>query len=421
MSIIYIHGVKVRDSAHGVALGKSFVRWLGPKLAVGSAAIDYAPVYWGDAAAHFRWKLQSRPKTAILGMGGTDSAGRAFQGLGSPREAGVRTPLDNAAAPHSADTGPVLGRVPTAPAGAPPPALVSVQRDKRPDFLADLYLALQAQRRAETDAKPAADPIADEARLAGLADAAAAVAANWDRLVATEVTDDARAARLVSTIDAQLDGDTLLAQGGFADWMTRAGETLRRAAVWPGDAVSTVFGELRPVVNEFVAYFIGDVLAYLNERGGGPPGVVPRRVLDALARAHALKRESGEKIIVVTHSMGGQLLYDALTFFAPTEPTLAGLEVNHWISCGAQVSLFAELGLFQGQPADVVAPRRLPRPASVKAWTNFYDRNDLVGFIMGPVFEGVTDTEYETGYGLAFAHTGYLARPSFFEAIAARL
>jgi hypothetical protein len=215
----------------------------------------------------------------------------------------------------------------------------------------------------------------------------------------------------------------LLAQGGFADWTTRAGETLRRAALWPADAVSTVFAEMRPTVNEFIAYFIGDVLAYLHERGGasGPPGVVPRRVLDELAQAHARKQQFGEKIVVVTHSMGGQLLYDALTFFAPAEPALAGLEVDHWISCGAQVSLFAELALFRGQPTDVAPPRRLPRPASVKAWTNFYDRNDLVGFVMEPVFEGVTDTEYDTGYGLAFAHTGYLARPSFFEAVAARL
>ena len=83
--------------------------------------------------------------------------------------------------------------------------------------------------------------------------------------------------------------------------------------------------------------------------------------------------------------------------------------------------MFAELGLFRGQPADILSPGKLPRPGAVAAWTNFYDRNDLVGFIMEPVFAGVTDLEYDTGYGLAFAHTGFLARPSFFEAAAARL
>jgi hypothetical protein len=421
MTIIYIHGVKVRDKAHGIALGKPFLRWLGPKLAVGGGAVGYAPVYWGDAAADFRWRLESRPKTPLLGMGGADSTPRPFQGLGSLREAAARTPLDKTAAPASVDTGPVLGgsSAVASPAAAPP--LASIARDKRPDFLADLYLAVRAQSRADSGAQPARDPIAEEGRLAGLAAAAATVAADWDRLIAAESTDDARAARLVTAVEAELHGDTMLPMGGFADWAARAGETLRRAAFWPGDAVSTVFSELRPVVNEFVAYFIGDVLSYLNERGADPPGVVPRRVLDALVGAHGRKQQTGEKIVVITHSMGGQLLYDALTFFARGEPALSGLEIDHWISCGAQVSLFAELGLFEGQPTDVRAPHRLPRPAAVKAWTNFYDLNDLVGFVMGPVFEGVTDTEYDTGYGLAFAHTGYLARPSFFEKIAARL
>jgi hypothetical protein len=156
MTIIYIHGVKVRDRAHGIALGKPFARWLGPKLSVGGGAVDYAPVYWGDAAAHFRWQLQSRPKTALLGMGGADSTPRPFQGLGSLREAGTRTPLDNAASPDSVDTGPVLGRSSAVAIAAAAPPLSSVERGKRPDFLADLYLALRAQRRADAGAQPPA-------------------------------------------------------------------------------------------------------------------------------------------------------------------------------------------------------------------------------------------------------------------------
>src|SRR4051794_5743067 len=37
MTIIYVHGVKVRSPNHGSELGKSFVRWLGPKLSVNNA------------------------------------------------------------------------------------------------------------------------------------------------------------------------------------------------------------------------------------------------------------------------------------------------------------------------------------------------------------------------------------------------
>jgi hypothetical protein len=346
-----------------------------------------------------------------LAAGGVD----AFAGLGSLREASGRTALDNVAQPPSTQ-GPVIGRaaaVPTLPA-APP--LSTIPRNKRADFLADLYLAVHPRGRKSED------PIAEDARLAMLADAAAEIAGSWDTLVALETSDEKRVTRLVSAVDTRLSGGDVLAQGGFTDWMEKAGETMRRAAAWPGDAISTVFAELRPVLNEFVAYFIGDVLAYVSERDvNGQPGVIPRRVLDALRAAHQRKQATGEKIVVVTHSMGGQLLYDALAHYASADPTLAGLSVDHWISCGAQVSFFAELVLFRGQPTNVAAPDKLPRPQAVKAWTNFYDRNDLVGFVMAPVFEGVADIEYNTGYGLAFAHTGFLARPSFFEAAATRL
>ncbi|MCK6452171.1 MAG: hypothetical protein L6R19_15175 [Alphaproteobacteria bacterium] len=409
MTIVYIHGVKVRDPQQGVRLEKPFRRWLAPKISVNGAEPDYIPVYWGDAAARFRWELDARPRTALLGMGG----GTGFPGLGSLREASARTPLDQPAG-GAAASGPVLGATPAAPAASAPP-LSSVPVARRGDFLADLYLAARPRSAARRD------PLAEEPFVAAIADAAASVAAEWDKAIAAEQTEAARAARLVQAVDAALAGDKLLAMGALQDWMSRAGETLTRAASWPGDAVSTVFAELRPVLNEFVAYFVGDVLAYVHGReAGGRPGEIPRRVLDALKSAHRRKKRTGEPIVVVTHSMGGQLFYDAVTFFAASEPKLAELEIDHWISCGAQVSFFAELGLFKGQP-DTRKPHRLQRPAAIAAWTNFYDRNDLVGFVMEPVFAGVKDVEYDTGYGLAFAHTGFLARPSFFEAIADRI
>lgn len=57
MTIIYVHGVKVRDRKHGEALSKSFDRWLGPVLSVGGAPPGYEAVYWGDLAATFAWNL----------------------------------------------------------------------------------------------------------------------------------------------------------------------------------------------------------------------------------------------------------------------------------------------------------------------------------------------------------------------------
>jgi hypothetical protein len=147
----------VRDRDHGIALGKPFARWLGPKLSVNGAATDYAPVYWGDAAARFRWDLTTRPKTAILHAGGTDG----FAGLGSLRDAGRQSPLDRPAA-RPAD-GPVLGANAGGAAPPPTPPLSSIPPADRPDFLADLYLAVWPRKTGRGDAR---DPIADDPSVA---------------------------------------------------------------------------------------------------------------------------------------------------------------------------------------------------------------------------------------------------------------
>ena len=409
MTVVYIHGVKVRDREHGNRLGRSFERWLAPRLSIPGEPFDYLPVFWGDIAARFRWELDSRPKTVLLKAGG----GAGFDGLGSLQDAAPVTPLDQRRVGPAAE-GPVLGAG-AVDAEPPVPPLSSVSRDQRADFLADLFLAVRPRNGKR-------DPLVEEPLLAALADAAAAVADRWDAVVQGESTDADRARRLVQAVQSELDGDDLLQQGGYADWMSKAGETLSRASRWPADAISTVFAELRPTLNEFVAYFIGDVFAYLNERGSDPakPGAIPQRVLEALRRAQHRKNTKGERIVVVTHSMGGQLFYDAAGCFVPADPELRDIRIDHWISCGSQVSLFAELGLFNGQPG-AHKPQKLMRPECVQAWTNYYDGNDFVGYIMAPVFDGVQDIEYDTGYGLVSAHSGYLGRPSFFQDIARRI
>jgi hypothetical protein len=408
MTIIHIHGVTVRDPAHGQGLERPFQRWLGPKLSVNQARPGYDSVFWGDSAASFRWELDSRPRTKLLQQG----AASGFRGLGSLRNASRTTPLDTTKL-ERVSAGPVLGR-PAGPQTTALPPLSTVPRADRGDFLADLYLALRAGTPSQKQDELTSNPL-----LAALADAAEAAAADWDNVVAQKQTEEDQANQLLQILDSKLDESSLIAQGGTREWLTRTGETLRRATYWPVDAVSTVFAELRPSTHNLFAYFIGDAFMYLaNRELNGGPGEIPNRVLVALRRAHTRKKATGERIVVVTHSMGGQLLYDAVTHFAPKDPVLADLTVDHWITCGSQVSFFAELGLFLGQ-SELRKPKKLQRPKNVLNWTNFYDPNDLVGFVMSPVFEGVRDIEYDTGYGLAFSHSGYLARPSFFRALAA--
>jgi hypothetical protein len=401
VTIIYVHGVNVRDAEHGILLEQPFKRWLGPAI---GGEVAYQPVYWGDIAAKFRWDLASRPKTELLQQGAGDDPARASRAtvrLSAWEKYAERPPRP---------AGPVLN-APEDPSAPKSISLAKIPANERADFLSDLFLAIRYPGQIE-------DPLAERPRLAALAEAAQDAAAQWDEIV-RRTPDSAQAAgQLLGVLEARLPADPLLRQGVLGDLATRAGESLKRVANLPFDAVSTVLAELRPKANEFVARFLGDVLTYMNAREvDGAPGAIPQRVLEAMRQAQQRKKSTGEPIVIVSHSMGGQLIYDALAYFAVKDRELAGLVVDHWFSCGAQVSFFAELGLLRGQPKPA-DNGKLPSPVNVNNWVNFYDPNDLVGFVMAKVFNGVADVKYDTGYGLALAHTGFLSRPSFFERMA---
>lgn len=412
MPLIYIHGVNVRSPDHGIALEQAFQRWLGPRL---GEALDYEPVYWGDLVQdEFRWNLASRPRTRLLGLGG-----EGFDPLLGPAAVAAAPQaaraLDNVRQPRVDDN--VLGG---SQAPEPPAAthrIAEAPADRRADLVADLYVAA-----ALAEEKAHGGEGASVAAEGGLAEAAERVAERWHALVAPGDPDPDNAARLVAAMQLALEDGNLLAGGALADLAARAREVAARAFAMPGDVVSTLLAEARPVLNGFVSRFFGDVLTYLSTRGtAGAPGPIASRVVASLVRAIEIKRRTGRPIVVVSHSMGGQLLYDAVTYFADALEELHDLKIDHWFTCGSQVSFFAELAQFPAQDPAVRAPRKLRRPDRIDAWTNFYDPNDFVGFVMEGVFDGVVDIAYDTGFGLALAHTGYLTRPSFFRALADRL
>jgi hypothetical protein len=62
MSIVYIHGVNVRDPAFGLGLVESLQRWISPVVAsTWSDPLVYHQIFWGDID-DFRWGLRSRPR-----------------------------------------------------------------------------------------------------------------------------------------------------------------------------------------------------------------------------------------------------------------------------------------------------------------------------------------------------------------------
>jgi hypothetical protein len=401
--IIYIHGVNVRDASHGEGLRSAFLRWVAPALGPEARErLAYYPVFWGDCASDFHWNLECRPKTKILRAGAAETA------PGLARTA----PETLMRAPQGVGGGAVSGPVVGAPTVAQQPTLrlAGIAPEHRADMIADLYVAARSGAERDGSLRPLGSDQA--ARISIVASDVATEL--WDTVLGSDAM---KLSALLNEMNVRL---TLVATAGVADWFARSGELLGRALDLPGNVLSTFLAETRPILNSFVANFIGDVLAYTRERDvAGATGRIQTRVLDAFRRV--VRQPDGLPLVVVTHSMGGQLLFDAVSHFMNRDPELMNITVDHWITCGSQVSFFAELGQFPGVDSSIRAPRKLQRPERIKAWTNFYDPNDFVGFVMEPIFDGVRDVEYDTGYGLMFAHTGFFHRPSFYSQIALTL
>jgi hypothetical protein len=239
-----------------------------------------------------------------------------------------------------------------------------------------------------------------------------------DKLAAA--TDDEEFLRLLrEAVDERVPvldgGGTDCAMGMLADaWtLVRRGLNRLKRAVVRAAAVPAVRAGRRFAVGG-VPLLIGDVSAYLAGRGTPEqPGPIPARVLAAIDKA--VVNAAGEPLMVVAHSMGGNIVYDLLTHFRPN------LAVDSLVTVGSQVGLFEELKLFATSRADIPGPGvdRVPKPPGVQRWVNVVDDCDPLAFRAAPVFDGVEDYTYPSG--ALWAHTAYMAQPHFHRRLADRL
>jgi hypothetical protein len=177
-------------------------------------------------------------------------------------------------------------------------------------------------------------------------------------------------------------------------------------------------------LNEFISVFLGDVFVYLRSRGtAAQPGEIPRRLLDTLKLAHQNKcQRGGEPLVVLSHSMGGQIVYDAVTHFLPNDPTLHDLRIDFWCATASQVGFFEELKLFLSRDSAYKTGNPVPFPAAhLGVWWNVWDHNDFLSYTADSIMARIDDEPYDSGMSLLAAHGGYLKRPSFYRALAGKL
>ncbi|WP_405942293.1 hypothetical protein [Streptomyces sp. NBC_00207] len=185
-------------------------------------------------------------------------------------------------------------------------------------------------------------------------------------------------------------------------------------------AAAVVAGGMASAARQWVtptaSSLLGDVMAYLACRGTPQqPGAIVTTVTGALDEAAKAASELGEPLVVVAHSMGGNIVHDILSTFRPD------LEVDLLVTAGTQVGMFEEQKLFLA--SDPGLPHadcpKVPALANVRRWINTVDPGDPVGFLAAPVFEGAEDFVFSSGAW--WAHSGYLTSPVFHTRLAARV
>lgn len=219
---------------------------------------------------------------------------------------------------------------------------------------------------------------------------------------------------------------------GWWDAVSAAGRQLGHALV--NRTVGAGADEFRSRVGKPAALFLGDIFAYLRQndapaglrttdrapapgRGETAPdwGPIARGVADAVVAAQAEAR-SGDPLVIVAHSMGGNIVYDVLSGLLGPED----VQVDLLVTVGSQVGLFEELKLFSSSRSDLPGPTsvKVPRPRTVRRWINVFDYSDPLSFVTAPVFDGVEDLLYRTGR--IRAHSAYFLQPRFHALLASR-
>lgn len=386
MPLVFVHGVNVRDDSDYYAdldvRDGYFRRFALDGVVSDASAAKILNPYWGKDAASFRWNHASLPDDSYESFGQSDAA---FEEIVAEIAPGLEADPDRIA--------------------------LTAAREHSLAAAVDLVWAAAAHTEL-----PGEDPDA-------LASTARQVAAYADDVpnpawLATVQNDDQFLSTLLDEAEKHAEAEQKAVESfGLGDIVNRAKVALGNLAnSVTGTLAAKATGTFRPWLNQRFSLFLGDIFVYLDERGdAAAPGPIVEDVVSALDAA--TKTPQDDKLIVVAHSMGGNVVYDILTYFRPD------ISVDLLLTVGSQVGLFEELKLFRSSDDAIPSPaqKTVPMPANVARWINVFDPADVLGFATSRIFAGTEDFKFATGSSTLSAHSMYFFKPMFYQRMRRRV
>ncbi len=427
MPVIFIHGVNTRDNddyrKNCAARDELLQRLVFEPLAAKEErfkGIEIVNPYWGNFGVSFSWDQESLPEVHVLEDLGAEEAGtpesdleltETVRALAGPRPRG---------SPQLENLGTYERQFKRA---AEKDLTRFIEAVLSPLLLSEMRLTEDSGVKPETEGvlqallaiaaeDVASDPYIKAAVVAASSDDEVMdllkekIKERFEQLAQSELA----APREVTPLDKQLEP---LGPGWLEDLKDRVGELFDRAKDAPARvAGASALDLFRDGLHHNFSRFLGDVFVYLNERSDkANPGPIVSTVLEAIKTTS--KHHPDEPLIIITHSMGGNILYDILTYYD------TDLKVDIWVSVASQVGQFEEMKIFKASNRDVYKPNKVTglKPP-LRYWLNVYDPLDSFGFKAAPIFADVdADEEYLTGAGALKAHGEYFGRASFYQMV----
>lgn len=415
MPFIFVHGVSNRDDGSGayprhVARRDELIQRyiLDPLARKGGALgeIEIVTPYWGKYGAIFHWNCATVPATI-----GVSEVGDTVGMMEAEQLFALR--VEELAGPGSRS---IDGNDQRLKQAAEQDLERLVEALLAP-MLEQMDLAVEGTETAETvGRREALLLIAGEEVATDPATHQAVARASTDEEV-TALLRTAILDRYESLLqeEALERGEITRGLGGLGDTLTglraRVDEGLNRLGDAPKRLVTLPsLSLLRGSLHREVMIFLGDAMSYFSQRDFPDRETARQEVMAAILDAP--RHHPDEPLIIMTHSMGGNIAYDILSHYTPD------LKVDALITVGGQVGQLEELKLFRDSDLALGSPNRVkglkPR---IRSWLNVYDPVDPFSFLAEPVFEDATDVAYNTGESVLGAHSGYLKRPSFYKMV----